>query len=169
MKTLAAAAPEKRKALLAGKVEDMINTVVRQIAFYEFESRVHAARREGELTAEDLGRIWLDVQAQSLGPAITLNEGYETFWCYIPHFIHSPFYVYAYAFGDGLVNALYAVYEKGGEGFQDKYFEMLAAGGSKHHKDLLAPFGLDASDPKFWDKGLNMISGLIDDLEAIED
>ncbi|MDF1669150.1 MAG: M3 family oligoendopeptidase [Roseovarius sp.] len=158
----------ERKVLLAGKVEDMINTVVRQIAFYDFECKLHAARREGELTPEDINALWMSVQAESLGPAFDFAEGYETFWAYIPHFVHSPFYVYAYAFGDGLVNALYAVYEENPEGFQDKYFDMLKAGGSKHHKDLLAPFGLDASDPKFWDKGLSMISGFIDQLEAME-
>ncbi|MEM0923813.1 MAG: M3 family oligoendopeptidase, partial [Pseudomonadota bacterium] len=159
--------PAKRKTLLAGKVEDMINTVIRQIAFYEFERRVHAERREGELTADRLGEIWMEVQSASLGPAINLAEGYETFWAYIPHFIHAPFYVYAYAFGDGLVNALYAVYETGLDGFEDKYFEMLAAGGALHHKELLAPFGLDASDPAFWDAGLNLISSMIDELEAM--
>ncbi len=158
----------ERKVLLAGKVEDMINTVVRQIAFYDFECKLHAARREGELTPEDINALWMSVQAESLGPAFDFAEGYETFWAYIPHFVHSPFYVYAYAFGDGLVNALYAVYEESPEGFQDKYFDMLKAGGSKHHKELLAPFGLDASDPKFWDKGLSMISGFIDQLEAME-
>ena len=158
----------ERKILLAGKVEDMINTVVRQIAFYDFECKLHAARRQGELTPEDINALWMSVQAQSLGPAFEFMDGYETFWAYIPHFVHSPFYVYAYAFGDGLVNALYAVYEENPDGFQDKYFDMLKAGGSKHHKDLLAPFGLDASDPKFWDKGLNMISGFIDELEAME-
>jgi len=157
----------RRKSLLAGKVEDMINTVVRQIAFYEFERRIHAERREGELTSERLGEIWMAVQRESLGPAVHLGEGYETFWAYIPHFVHSPFYVYAYAFGDGLVNALYAVYEQGEAGFQDKYFEMLAAGGAKHHKELLAPFGLDASDPAFWDKGLGLIEGFIDELEGM--
>nr|WP_309501930.1 M3 family oligoendopeptidase [uncultured Roseovarius sp.] len=158
----------ERKILLAGKVEDMINTVVRQIAFYDFECKLHAARRQGELTPEDINALWMSVQAQSLGPAFEFMDGYETFWAYIPHFVHSPFYVYAYAFGDGLVNALYAVYEENPDGFQDKYFDMLKAGGSKHHKALLAPFGLDASDPKFWDKGLNMISGMIDELEAME-
>ncbi len=161
--------PEQRKVLLAGKVEDMINTVVRQIAFYDFECKLHAARREGELTPDDINALWMSVQAESLGPAFEFMEGYETFWAYIPHFVHSPFYVYAYAFGDGLVNALYSVYESGSKGFEDKYFEMLRAGGSKHHKELLAPFGLDASDPKFWDKGLSMISGFIDELEAMEE
>ncbi|MEL6169324.1 MAG: M3 family oligoendopeptidase [Pseudomonadota bacterium] len=158
----------QRKVLLAGKVEDMINTVVRQIAFYDFEVKLHDARRAGELTPDDIGALWMSVQGESLGPAFTFMEGYETFWAYIPHFVHSPFYVYAYAFGDGLVNALYAVYEEGDPGFQEKYFEMLKAGGSKHHKELLAPFGLDASDPTFWDKGLSMISGFIDELEAME-
>ncbi len=160
---------EERKILLAGKVEDMINTVVRQIAFYDFECKLHAARSEGELTPDDINALWMSVQAESLGEAFDFMEGYETFWCYVPHFVHSPFYVYAYAFGDGLVNALYSVYAEGGEGFEDKYFDMLKAGGSKHHKELLAPFGLDASDPKFWDKGLSMISGMIDELEAMED
>ena len=158
----------ERKVLLAGKVEDMINTVVRQIAFYDFECKLHAARRGGELTPDDINALWMSVQAESLGPAFEFMDGYETFWAYIPHFVHSPFYVYAYAFGDGLVNALYSVYAEGAEGFEDKYFEMLKAGGSKHHKDLLAPFGLDASDPKFWDKGLSMIEGFIDELEAME-
>ncbi len=159
----------ERKTLLAGKVEDMINTVVRQIAFYDFECKLHAARREGELTPDDINALWMSVQAQSLGDAFDFMDGYETFWAYIPHFVHSPFYVYAYAFGDGLVNALYAAYESGLPDFQTKYFDMLKAGGSKHHKDLLAPFGLDASDPKFWDKGLSMIAGFIDELEAMED
>ncbi|WP_050930222.1 M3 family oligoendopeptidase [Aestuariivita boseongensis] len=158
----------QRKVLLAGKVEDMINTVVRQIAFYDFECKLHAARRGGELTPDDINAIWMSVQGESLGPAFEFMEGYETFWAYIPHFVHSPFYVYAYAFGDGLVNALYSVYEQGDAGFEEKYFDMLKAGGSKHHKELLAPFGLDASDPAFWDKGLSMIAGFIDELEAME-
>jgi len=160
---------EERKILLAGKVEDMINTVVRQIAFYDFECKLHAARAQGEMTPDDINAIWMSVQAESLGEVFDFAEGYETFWAYIPHFVHSPFYVYAYAFGDGLVNALYAVYEEGDPDFREKYFEMLKAGGSKHHKELLAPFGLDASDPAFWDKGLSMIEGFIDELEAMED
>ncbi len=164
-----AANDTERKVLLAGKVEDMINTVVRQIAFYDFECKLHDARRGGELTPEDIGALWMSVQGESLGPAFDFMDGYEHFWAYIPHFVHSPFYVYAYAFGDGLVNALYAVYEENPEGFQDKYFDMLRAGGSKHHTELLAPFGLDATDPAFWDKGLSMISGFIDELEAMED
>jgi len=159
---------DERKVLLAGKVEDMINTVVRQIAFYDFECKLHDARTAGELTPEGINAIWMSVQGESLGPAFDFVEGYETFWAYIPHFVHSPFYVYAYAFGDGLVNALYAVYQEQPEGFQEKYFDLLKAGGSKHHKELLAPFGLDASDPAFWDKGLSMIEGFIDELEAME-
>jgi oligoendopeptidase F len=160
--------PAERKTLLAGKVEDMINTVVRQIAFYDFECKLHAARAKGELTPDDINALWMSIQAESLGDAFDFMDGYETFWAYIPHFVHSPFYVYAYAFGDGLVNALYAVYAEGLPGFEEKYFDMLKAGGSKHHKELLAPFGLDASDPKFWDKGLSMIAGFIDELEAME-
>ena len=158
----------ERKAMLAQKVEDMINTVVRQIAFYEFERRVHTQRREGELTAERIGELWLEVQRESLGDSIALKPGYETFWTYIPHFIHSPFYVYAYAFGDCLVNSLYAVYMNTEQGFQDKYFALLRAGGTKHHTELLAPFGLNASDPGFWQRGLSVIEGLIDELETLD-
>jgi len=160
--------PKARKAILAGKVEDMINTVVRQIAFYNFERKVHLARRRGELTADELGEAWMSVQAESLGPAIKLHPGYETFWSYVPHFIHSPFYVYAYAFGDCLVNSLYGVYQKASDGFVERYFAMLSAGGTKHHAELLAPFGLDARDPAFWSIGLGMIEGLIDELESLE-
>lgn len=160
--------PAARKTLLAGKVEDMINTVVRQIAFYDFECKLHAARANGELTPDDINALWMSVQAESLGPVFEFMPGYETFWTYIPHFVHSPFYVYAYAFGDGLVNALYAAYRDGLPGFEDKYFDLLSAGGSKHHKELLAPLGLDASDPAFWDKGLSMIEAFIDELEAME-
>ncbi|MGE0564527.1 MAG: M3 family oligoendopeptidase [Pseudolabrys sp.] len=167
-KLLAATTDKKqRKAMLAAKVEDMINTVVRQIAFYSFERKVHTERRSGELTADRLCELWMSVQGESLGPAIELKSGYETFWTYIPHFIHSPFYVYAYAFGDCLVNSLYAVYEKSHEGFAERYLAMLAAGGTKHHAELLAPFGLDARDPKFWDGGLSVIARLIDELETL--
>ncbi|WEJ32866.1 M3 family oligoendopeptidase [Devosia sp. SD17-2] len=158
--------PTQRFALLSSKVEDMLNTVVRQIAFYTFERRVHTARRQGELRTEEINAIWLEVQAESLGDGVISNDGYESFWTYIPHFIHSPFYVYAYAFGDCLVNSLYAQYEKSNEGFAERYFELLKAGGSKHHSELLAPFGLDAKDPNFWSLGLSMIEGLIDELEA---
>ena len=160
--------PHERKIMLAAKAEDMINTVVRQIAFYIFERTVHTERRNGELTSDQIGQIWLDVQGESLGPAVKLNPGYETFWTYIPHFIHSPFYVYAYAFGDCLVNSLYAIYQDASEDFQSRYFDLLKAGGTKHHSELLAPFGLDASDPHFWKKGLSVIEAIIDELETID-
>ena len=158
----------ERKAMIAQKVEDMINTVVRQIAFYTFERRVHEARREGELTSEQIGQFWMDVQRESLGPAIDLKIGYDTFWSYVPHFIHSPFYVYAYAFGDCLVNSLYGLYEEAHPGFVEKYFDMLKAGGSKHHSELLEPFGLDARDPAFWKRGLAVLERMIDELEAMD-
>ncbi|MBR1214828.1 M3 family oligoendopeptidase [Bradyrhizobium sp. JYMT SZCCT0180] len=158
---------KQRQALLAGKVEDMINTVVRQVAFYSFERAIHTERKNGELTAQRIGEIWLSVQGESLGPAIDIRPGYENFWMYIPHFIHSPFYVYAYAFGDCLVNSLYAVYENASDGFAERYLAMLAAGGTKHYSELLKPFGLDAKDPKFWDGGLSVISGMIDELETM--
>ena len=163
---LDAAAPAQRRIMLASKVEDMLNTVVRQIAFYQFETKVHDERRSGEILPERLGEIWMDVQTESLGPAFEFTPEYNVFWAYIPHFIHSPFYVYAYAFGDCLVNALYSVFQGGHPGFQAKYLAMLRAGGTKRHKELLAPFGLDASDPAFWTKGLDVISGFIDELEA---
>jgi len=159
----------QRKAMLAAKVEDMINTVVRQIAFYTFERHVHTERRAGELTSERLCELWMKVQSESLGPSVDLRPGYEVFWTYIPHFIHSPFYVYAYAFGDCLVNSLYGVYENAREGFAERYLAMLAAGGTKHHSELLAPFGLDARDPAFWQIGLGMVDRLISELEELED
>ncbi|MDX1576657.1 MAG: M3 family oligoendopeptidase, partial [Kiloniellales bacterium] len=159
--------PARRKIMLAEKVEDMLNTVVRQIAFHEFERQVHDRRRAGELTAEELGEIWLEVQRESLGPVFDFDDDYRVYWAYIPHFVHAPFYVYAYAFGDCLVNSLYAVYQDSAEGFAEKYLDMLRAGGTKRHRELLAPFGLDASDPGFWAKGLSVIEGLIDELEAM--
>jgi oligoendopeptidase F len=158
---------EERKAMLAAKVEDMINTVVRQIAFYTFERAVHTERKSGELTAEHIGELWLDVQRESLGPAIELKPGYETFWVYIPHFIHTPFYVYAYAFGDCLVNSLYAVYEHASDGFVERYLAMLSAGGTKPYAELLAPFGLNARDPTFWQGGLGVIERMISELESL--
>ncbi len=163
---LDAANPKQRRIMLAAKVEDMLNTVVRQIAFYRFETLLHDERRSGELLPERIGELWLQVQTESLGPAFDFTPEYNVFWAYVPHFIHSPFYVYAYAFGDCLVNALYSVFQGGHPGFQAKYLDMLRAGGSKRHKELLAPFGLDASDPAFWKKGLDVIAGFIDELEA---
>lgn len=164
----AASTPSQRRVMLAGKVEDMLNTVVRQIAFHEFEVAVHACRKEGELSAETLGDLWMDVQSRSLGPALRFDDSYRIYWAYIPHFIHAPFYVYAYAFGDCLVNALYGVYQDEPQGFEQRYLDMLKAGGTKRHGDLLAPFGLNAADPAFWRRGLDVIAGLIDELEALE-
>ena len=158
--------PKRRRGMLAAKVEDMLNTVVRQTAFYQFESLLHAERRTGELMPERIGEIWMQVQTASLGPAFHFTPEYRVYWAYVPHFIHSPFYVYAYAFGDCLVNALYGVFQGGHPGFERKYLDMLRAGGTKRHKELLAPFGLDASDPAFWRRGLDVISGFIDELEA---
>ena len=158
--------PTRRRMLLAGKVEDMLNTVVRQIAFYTFESRLHEARRKGELSSEQIGEIWMGVQGESLGPAFEFTPDYSVYWAYVPHFVHTPFYVYAYAFGDCLVNALYSVYQSGEvTGFQEKYLDLLRAGGTLRHGELLAPFGLDASDPGFWNKGLDVIDGFITELE----
>jgi oligoendopeptidase F len=156
----------RRRIMLASKVEDMLNTVVRQIAFYRFEQKLHAERRRGEVVPEQIGEIWLQVQRESLGPVFEFTPEYSVFWSYVPHFVHSPFYVYAYAFGDCLVNALYDVYRKGEPGFVDKYLTMLKAGGTLRHKELLAPFGLDASDPAFWRRGLDIIAGFIDELAA---
>ena len=158
----------QRRAMLAAKVEDMLNTVVRQIAFYSFERKLHLERRKGELTADQICDLWMSEQSESLGPAIELGADYETYWAYIPHFIHSPFYVYAYAFGDCLVNSLYGVYQGAREGFAERYLAMLSAGGTKHHSELLAPFGLDARDPAFWQIGLKMIETMIADLEGLE-
>ncbi len=158
--------PRTRRRILAGKVEDMLNTVVRQIAFCDFETRLHDARAEGELTPDDIGDLWMTTQCESLGPAVRLDDDYRSFWCYIPHFIHAPFYVYAYAFGDCLVNALHVLHRQGTTGFETMFLAMLEAGGSKHHRELLAPFGLDATKREFWAGGLQTISDMIDELEA---
>ena len=163
---LETADPAQRRIMLATKTEDMLNTVVRQVAFYQFETLLHDERRSGELLPERIGELWMQVQTESLGPAFEFTPEYSVFWSYVPHFIHSPFYVYAYAFGDCLVNALYSVFQSGHPGFQAKYLDMLRAGGTKRHQELLAPFGLNASDPAFWNKGLDVISGFIDELEA---
>lgn len=161
--------PKRRKVMLASKVEDMLNTVVRQIAMHSFEEKVHGMRRSGELTPDQLGDVWMETQIESLGPVFRFDEHYRNFWAYIPHFVHVPFYVYAYAFGDCLVNSLYAVYQGADEGFADKYLNMLRAGGTKRHKELLAPFGLNAGDPEFWTQGLGVVARLIDELEALPD
>lgn len=160
--------PAGRRILLAGKVEDILNTVVRQIAFHTFEEQVHDERANGELSPEKLGDIWMGVQGESLGDGIRIDDDYRSYWAYIPHFIHSPFYVYAYAFGDCLVNSLYDVFQGGHPGFQEKYLDMLSAGGTRRHKELLAPFGLDASDPDFWKRGLSIVAGFVEELEKME-
>ncbi|MFH5924479.1 M3 family oligoendopeptidase [Roseomonas xinghualingensis] len=161
--------PQRRRLMLASKVEDMLNTVVRQIAFYRFEVLLHDERRKGELSSDRIAEIWMQVQRESLGPAFDFTPDYGVYWSYIPHFVHTPFYVYAYAFGDCLVNALYGVYQDGEvPDFQAKYLDLLRAGGTLRHKDLLAPFGLDASDPAFWKRGLDVIAGFIDELERTD-
>lgn len=157
--------PNRKKIIIASKVEDMINTVIRQIAFLEFEKKVHDERKKGEIATEKLCEFWMEVQKESLGDIFIFDNEYKYYWSYIPHFIHSPFYVYSYAFGDCLVNSLYACYKNGLENFEKKYLKMLEAGGTLHHKDLLSPFGLDASKPEFWQNGLDIISGYIDQLE----
>ncbi len=158
----------EKKQLLARKIEDMLNTLVRQISFYDFECKVHDERKLNELLPDEINKIWLDISKESLGKSFNYMKGYETFWAYIPHFIHSPFYVYAYAFGDALVNALFDEYQNGKSGFEEKYINMLEAGGSKHHSELLEPFNLNAKNPEFWNKGINLISKMIDDLEQVE-
>jgi len=162
--------PLIQKSIIAAKVEDMLATVVRQVAMCQFEVQVHDERKSGELTSERIGEIWREVQSQALGEYVELTPEYNVFWAYIPHFIHTPFYVYAYAFGDCLVNSLYSAYEKEvAQGnaalFVKKYIAMLESGGRYRHKELLAPFGLDASKPAFWQGGLDVIAGLIDELE----
>ena len=155
----------ERKGLLANKVEDMLNTVVRQIAFFEFEKRIHNQRKIKELSVDEICEIWIDVQKKSLGPSIKFNDDYKYFWSYIPHFIHSPFYVYAYAFGDCLVNSLFNVYESKLPKFEDKYITLLESGGSDTYDKLLKPFGLNPKRKDFWQKGVNVIENLIDQLE----
>ena len=159
----------KKAVIIANKIEDMINTVVRQIAFLEFEKTVHDERKEGEIPVDRLNEIWLNVQKKSLGDAFTFDDEYKYYWSYIPHFIHSPFYVYSYAFGDCLVNSLYMSYIKNSEGFAEKYVELLEAGGSKDYKELLKPFNLNPKSPDFWQQGMNLIIDLIDELEVLLD
>jgi oligoendopeptidase F len=157
--------PKAKKLIIANKIEDMLNTAIRQIAFLSFE-KIHDARKNGEIPLEKICEFWMEVQKESLGNAFKFEEEYKFFWSYIPHFIHSPFYVYAYAFGDCLVNSLYGVYQKKSvKNFEEKYLEMLKAGGTKHHKEMLKPFGLYAHDPKFWQAGLDVIISYIDQLE----
>lgn len=160
--------PQKRKAILASKIEDMLNTVVRQIAFLEFETRIHNERKQGELSLDRINKIWLDVQAESLGKInFIFDDEYKNYWMYIPHFIHSPFYVYSYAFGDCLVNSLYAIYQKNPQGFEEKYIEFLKAGGTKRYDELLSTFNLNPKDSNFWQQGINVLIELIDELEKL--
>ena len=157
----------KKAAIIASKIEDMINTVVRQIAFLEFEKTVHEERKNGEIPVDRLNEIWLNVQRKSLGDAFVFDDEYKYYWSYIPHFIHSPFYVYSYAFGDCLVNSLYMTYMKNPEGFAEKYIDLLEAGGSEDYKELLKPFNLNPRSPDFWQQGMNLIIDLIDELEVL--
>lgn len=158
---------KEKFALIAGKLDDMINTVIRQMSFYEFETRVHKQRRKGELTPSEIGQIWMDTQTECLGPAFKINEGYRTFWSYIPHFIHAPFYVYAYSFGQLVSLSLFAIYKDQMKGFEQKYINLLEAGGSKPYHEVLEPFGIDISDPGFWDNGLSILEDYIDQLETM--
>jgi oligoendopeptidase F len=159
--------PQQKMRLLAGKVEDMLNTVVRQIAFHLFEAEVHTRRQDHELSPQELSETWIGVQQESLGDAFVFDDSYKQYWSYIPHFIHSPFYVYAYAFGDCLVNSLYAVYEQQPDGFAAKYLALLKAGGSKDCVELLKPFNLNPLDPTFWQQGLRVVERFIDEVEAL--
>lgn len=160
---------QKKKAILASKIEDMINTVIRQIAFLEFETKVHNERKNGEIPLERLNEIWLEVQKESLGEQnFIFDDEYKNYWMYVPHFIHSPFYVYSYAFGDCLVNSLYSIYQKQPKGFVDKYITLLSAGGSKKYNELLKPFKLNPKNPDFWQNGLDVLSSMIDELESLE-
>ena len=156
---------DTKKFLLASKIEDMINTVVRQISFFEFEKLIHSARKNGELSSDQICDFWMTTQTESLGPHIRLTDGYKYFWTYIPHFIHTPFYVYAYAFGDCLVNVLIQLYDEGLPDFKNHYIDLLKSGGSKHYSEVLKPFNVDLKNQKSWEKGLSMISGLIDEFE----
>ncbi len=164
---LADATGKARRALLAGKIEDGLNTVVRQIAFHQFETRFHDLRREGELSPEAIGKLWLEVQGESLGPAIRLNPGYQHYWSYVTHFAHAPFYVYAYAFGDLLVSALMEKRREDPAAFAPLYEQLLAAGGSKTYVEALAPFGMDPREKSFWAAGVSRLERLVDEFEAL--
>jgi len=166
-KLLAEATPDERRGLLAGKIEDGLNTVVRQIAFHRFETRFHAARRQGELAADEIASLFVEVMAESLGPAVTLNAGYEHYWAYVSHFVHSPFYVYAYAFGDLLVRGLMEARRNDPAAFAPLYEGLLAGGGARTYVEALAPFGLDPRDKAFWIAGMTQLERLVDEFEAL--
>ena len=159
----------QKKQLLSGKIEDMLNTVARQIGFHQFEVKFHEARIKSELTPEEISNIWMETQSHAVGPHINLGDDYRFLWGYIPHFVHTPFYVYAYAFGDSLVNALWYAYQQSDKNnFSNKYIEMLSSGGTKSHNELLKPFNLSAYDNSFWEKGITMITGLMDELDDLD-
>ncbi|GGL37813.1 M3 family oligoendopeptidase [Caulobacter rhizosphaerae] len=164
---LAEATPKDRMGLLAGKIEDGLNTVVRQIAFHRFERRFHEARKDGELSPDQIGRLWVEVMAESLGPAVTLNEGYEHYWAYVSHFVHAPFYVYAYAFGDLLVRGLMEKRREDPETFAPLYEDLLAAGGTRTYVEALKPFGLNPREKAFWAAGCAQLERLVDEFEAL--
>jgi len=164
---LANASPAEKRGLLAGKIEDGLNTVVRQIAFHRFERQFHELRQQGELAPEEIGGLWLEVMGESLGPAVVLNEGYEHYWAYVSHFVHAPFYVYAYAFGDLLVRALMEKRRENPERFAPLYEELLAAGGTKTYVEALAPFGLNPREKAFWAAGMKQMERLVDEFEAL--
>ena len=164
---LAEAAPKDRMGLLAGKIEDGLNTVVRQIAFHRFERRFHEARKDGELSPDQIGKLWLDVMGESLGPAVVLNEGYEHYWAYVSHFVHAPFYVYAYAFGDLLVRGLMEKRREDPESFAPLYEDLLAAGGTRTYVEALKPFGLNPREKAFWAAGCAQLERLVDEFEAL--
>jgi len=164
---LAEAMPKDRMGLLAGKIEDGLNTVVRQIAFHRFERRFHEARKDGELSPDQIGRLWVEVMAESLGPAVTLNEGYEHYWAYVSHFVHAPFYVYAYAFGDLLVRGLMEKRREDPETFAPLYEDLLAAGGTRTYVEALKPFGLNPREKVFWAAGCAQLERLVDEFEAL--
>ena len=145
----------------------MLNTVVRQIAFFEFEKKIHNKRKVSELSVNEICDIWINVQKESLGPSIEFEDEYKYYWTYIPHFIHSPFYVYAYAFGDCLVNSLYNLYKEEPKDFDNKYISLLESGGSLRYRELLKPFKINPSNSDFWKKGISVIEGFIDEIEKL--
>jgi oligoendopeptidase F len=155
--------PADRLALLAESLEGQIATVFRQIAMNRFEDAMHTARREeGELSVDRLGELWAGTQTDMLGDSVEVTDGYRTWWSYIPHFIGTPGYVYAYAYGQLLALSVYARYEQEGSGFVAKYLDLLRAGGSKSPEELGAMVGVDLADPGFWDRGLDIIERRLD-------
>jgi len=160
--------PKEKLALLISKIDDTIATVFRQISMNRFEDRIHTARREeGELTTEQFSQHWIETQRELYGDSITLTEEYKLWWCYIPHFLHTPGYVYAYAFGELLVLALYEAYKSQTNGFSDRYIQLLEAGGSDWPHNLIAKMDIDIRDPQFWSRGLNLFESMIEEAEEL--